>query len=649
MKRIYALLFLITATGAFAQLTIKPTDAGSDVFLYARNTNVFVTGEMNLQPNSNTGDSDLSQDIANFYLRNEAQLIQGFASGPNTGNGAISVFQEGTVDAFEYNYWGSPVGEATGTGNSDFGITLLNRPLNTVFSDAIAVGGINFNGFTSETNLNIAGFWINKFIGDINAPFGTGEGYEDWIQVSAATSIEPGEGFTMKGTNGTDTTTLPQETASQVQNNPGGSQRYDFRGRPRNGTININVNLGEEYLVGNPYPSSLDLNYFLLYNSGSDVSTCTSSAVTPRNNITGTAFFWYQDDTVNSHNIQAYQGGYGAYSPGPDCNSTGTFVDPIYFMYDADGNPVGPGTTVDQIDNRSTIPLAQGFFVEGADSDNFDGSQLQFTNDMRVFEQEEGDVIFTLTDGDDNEDLPNKNSDAENNSSDDVVVYPKFYLDIVFNDTYTRRIASSFHNEATIGYDKSMDAKNFDKELRSDAGWNIDNEKFVINMLPFNEDAIISLLIETEDNTEIDFSVNKFENFETENIFIYDKLTGIYHDVKNDIFTIILDEGVYTDRFKLTFKDNSGVLAINEELADSFSIYQNNAAQLLEIKNPNTLDISLIEVYDIAGKKVITKSGTGAVRDIQISTVNLSQSTYIVRINTVNNIQRTQKVIIAKN
>jgi hypothetical protein len=69
----------------------------------------------------------------------------------------------------------------------------------------------------------------------------------------------------MKGTSGTDGTTV-----DGVQNNPGGAQRYDFRGKPNDGTINIPILSGEWILTGNPYPSAINLQAFLIGETNCD-------------------------------------------------------------------------------------------------------------------------------------------------------------------------------------------------------------------------------------------------------------------------------------------------------------------------------------------------------------------------------------------
>jgi hypothetical protein len=78
----------------------------------------------------------------------------------------------------------------------------------------------------------------------------------NWVYVGSGSSLNAGEGFTMKGTCSTNTNIV---TGSQ--NNPGSNQRYDFRGKPNDGTIAISMRV-EMVLTGNPYPSAIDLSAF---------------------------------------------------------------------------------------------------------------------------------------------------------------------------------------------------------------------------------------------------------------------------------------------------------------------------------------------------------------------------------------------------
>jgi len=135
----------------------------------------------------------------------------------NKGLGTISIFQEGTVNNFAYNYWCSPVGNASAlTGNEAFGISMLYRPTGLI-SNSTPTITTSVNGSTTNTSLSISSRWIYKFLSSST--------YSDWFYVGSNSTINAGEGFTMKGTSGTDNTTV-----IGVQNNPGNAQRYDFRG-----------------------------------------------------------------------------------------------------------------------------------------------------------------------------------------------------------------------------------------------------------------------------------------------------------------------------------------------------------------------------------------------------------------------------------
>src|SRR5690606_24913142 len=180
---------------------------------------------------------------------------------------------------------------------------------------------------------SIAPYWIHKFQAGVN--------YSEWIQVHSATTIGAGEGFTMKGTAGTDVTPLDGEL-----NNPGGAQRYDFRGKPNDGNISINVANGQFTLTGNPYPSAIDLSAFLF-----DAINCT-----------GIAYFWEQDKTVNSHVVVAYRGGYGTFSP-ISRGGTGIYVPAAFYAYAPDGTQLGVQSTPMNSYARRFAPIGQGFLI----------------------------------------------------------------------------------------------------------------------------------------------------------------------------------------------------------------------------------------------------------------------------------------------
>ena len=106
MKRIIlSTLGFLGSLTAFSQMYVS-----SNSYVFVNDQFMYVKQDVNLQNNGN------------FFLRNNSQLIQGGAgASANTGAGKLSVFQEGTVNNFQYNYWCSPVGNASAAvGNEAF-------------------------------------------------------------------------------------------------------------------------------------------------------------------------------------------------------------------------------------------------------------------------------------------------------------------------------------------------------------------------------------------------------------------------------------------------------------------------------------------------------------------------------------------------
>ena len=364
MRKILLTSFMLAVTSVVsAQLFVKD---GSYVFM--TNQYMTVTNDVNL---NNTG---------NFYLRNTSQLLQkGTGGSVNTGTGKLSVFQEGTVNNFQYNYWCSPVG--SGAAGNPFGISLLNRPTGLITSTAAEIlptGSYNgtANGGVGST-MQIAPYWIWKFVS--LSPV-----YANWQYVGNTQTLNPGEGFSMKGTSGTDATVA--DAAEGVANKTGASQRYDFRGRPNDGNISVAISNGNLTLIGNPYSSAINLNMFLVEHTGRSYNPTTGviSAGGNPNVINGSAYFWEHSKTANTHNLTGYVGGYGTYvANGANIGTPGTWTAATWNTYTGSGTVATVGGSTGSTFKRQFSPIGQGFMVQGIAA----GSAVM-KNAYRVFVRE---------------------------------------------------------------------------------------------------------------------------------------------------------------------------------------------------------------------------------------------------------------------
>ena len=567
------------------------------------------------------GNVELSGLNSNFYLRNEAQLLQGTTStSSNKGIGKLSVFQEGTVNNYAYNYWCSPVGNASASlGNEDFGITMLSVPTtNTSSTAATMLAMNNYDGVSGTGTLSIAPYWIWKFLSSST--------YSQWFQSGSTTNISAGQGFTMKGTSGSDATN-PGES---VANNPGSKQRYDFRGKPNDGDIIINVSNGMLTLTGNPYPSAIDLSAFL----------------TNASNCTGIAYFWEQDKTVNTHVLANYRGGYGTFSP-VSRGGTGVYIPAKFYAYDANGNQLSLNSSPNNSYARYFSPVGQGFMIQG----NASGTTVTMKNSYRVFQKENAlNSVFgknTFSSVTSNAGyLPEIQSvsgfDYTTVSNTDV---PQIRFNTLLNNEGIKQVVLAFDADATDGVDHAKDAKNPSDDSPMDMYFVLNNEEYILSVIQFDDTKRLPVGFRSTSNATVKITVANMINFtQANNVFLFDKVTGIYHDIINDQYEFSIDPGSTNNRYEITFRNED--LSNSTSVKNNFSIAKNNTNQLLSIDNPSGIDIKEVALYDVIGKIIFDKVDLGNKRIYEFPTNYLSDGIYIVKLKTNEGQVVNQKIIV---
>jgi hypothetical protein len=578
-KKLLLLLILISNL-SFSQLSVR-----NSAYIFINDEVVFVEDDINLNEASST-----------IYLRNEAQVVQGTGTTGNSGVGELSVYQEANVGEHEYNYWCSPIGSKTSNSvNNPFGISFLNDVTGLITSTpATFVSTGSYNGTSSP--LNIEPYWIWKFIASDN--------YAEWIHVQGNTTINPGEGFTMKGTIGS-----------------GDAQRYDFRGKPNNGTMAVSVLTNQYTLVGNPYPSAMDAAAYI---------HDTQNAAT----ITGTLYYWEQDPTTNSHFINEYNGGYATYT----INAAGTvetFVPAVFNTYDGEGSINVANTGTGSKTAQRYIPIGQGFMVEGAADD-----VVRAKNSHRFFirETNANSEFFKGTN--------TKKSKTESPFSQIPEDYKRFRLNIDFNNTYTRQLVQTFHDSATEGFDYGLESKISESDIiSSDAYWVVDGNSHIAEALAYNENSTIPLTIKLAQDQPVGVRIADIQYFDDATpIYLHDKQTDIYANLREQNFEINLDTGEYSDRFEITFTKT--VLSTSDDTFEGLKIFQNNKASQLKLINENNLEITSLFIYDITGKEVLNTRIKSTKRKHKVSTKPLSAGVYVVKVELANQGLFSKKIVV---
>jgi len=611
MKFPFLACILLCSSVAFAQLTVT------------NNSYVFVDGDgftaaPDIAPLYVTNAVNLTGTNSHIYLRNEAQLIQDFgaATSTNSGTGQLSVYQTGTVNQWAYNYWCSPVGNnSAATGNENARVNLIDDATGLT-SSTDAAFTTAFNGSSSPLTISDRWLWTYQ----------TSDQYLDWVYVGAAGNIRPGLGFTMKG-NGVGLT---------------GSQVYDFRGKPNNGTITNDVANGLNTLIGNPYPSAMDTVEFIH---------------DPQNqaSITGTLLFWEQDGSVNSHVLQDYRGGY--YSFTIDASGTVITDTPAQFMtYDEQDNtfPLAIPTNGSKSAGRY-IPIGQGFMVEGIAGTPGTPATVYTKNSHRVFAKESDGNSYFFRSSADNGDNTAETTDIQYQENGLSIVpndFKRFRINVDFTveeAQYTRQLVLNFHESATAGFDYGLELIH-SEPTPSDAYFLLDDKIYNGQAFPFEETLIIPLTIDIEQQQPLRFRIFDIQNFDdSQGIYIHDLENDTYVNLRNLDYELNIEPGNYTNRFEIVFTPEDGSLGIDELDLASLKIQQNNKVHELSVHNPNGLDIKTIEIFDVAGKRILQTNFDAIKNKYDLSTLRLSDGFYVVNVATNSNTKAKSQKIIVKN
>ncbi|TWO30669.1 choice-of-anchor D domain-containing protein [Seonamhaeicola sediminis] len=537
----------------------------------------------------------------NIDLEGESQLIQSEDSDLDvTSSGTIEKDQQGTKDLFTYNYWSSPVGRSnTTTNNNSYTASEMLRdglvPSNPLSINFTGSGYNGAPGVANTTGATIADYWIWKYANR------TGNTYSEWQHMRSSGTIYAGEGFTMKGVENTG------GAITQTQN-------YVFNGKPNNGDITLTVTAGNDYLVGNPYPSALDADEFILDNIAD------SGGRNSVNVINGAVYFW-DHFARSTHVLKDYAGGYATYSlmGGLPAVNNDTRIS-------------ATGEVGTKVPNRY-IPVSQGFFVVARDTGASNtvvpvGGDILFKNSQRVFEKESGGNSNFLKSG---------NSKAKSvTSKSNTDTRQKIRLMFDSPEGYHRQILVGVDTNASDGFDIGYDAPLNETNIE-DMYWTMSNgDKLVIQAVSnFNDNKTLPLALKTNIDGISTIRIEALENIlANKSIFIRDKVLDINHNLKEGAYEVFLSAGQYVDRFEITFMSESS-LGLDNIKDDRLNFYFSNEKQSIILHNPKLKDIKSIDIFNILGQSVTRFSKIGKANHMELKTHNLKPGTYIIKTETI--------------
>lgn len=611
--------FLTERTGDFASAVNSPTNEirGMDCMDYdwsIINVNHTITETSNstdlgliLNPGATinmTNDNKLQND---WYLlldgvidlSGRSQLVQTTQSDLEpTSDGWIERDQQGSSNLYNYNYWSSPVGPVNGSvNNNNYTVATVLRDGTNPASPAPInwVGG--YNGAPTSP-ISVAGYWIYKFQ-NVSAA------YANWSQVLETGTLSPSQGYTMKGSG----------AASPKQN-------YTFVGKPFNGNFTNPISANNLNLSGNPYASAIDADKFIDDNI---------SSIAGQSGINGTIYYWEHSPLNNTHVLQNYQGGYAAYTK---VGGTPPIAPPGI-------NGLGGNTKIAQ----RFIPVGQGFFVFGSTT----GGTINFNNSQRIFVKENDPSSFEMFRSTNQIVAANPNVAINANDNYSVKVFAKIRLG--FNS------ANNFHRQILLGFMDDKASDNFDygydgiqlDDQPNDMYFRSQERNLIIQGVGyFNENKRHPISIKVNQTGIVEIVLDEVENFDANRkVFIFDSVTGLYHNIKTQPFSIKLFTGVYDDRFFLTFNNRNSSDAAAIAKTNSKDEVTENALidvkyvitnEVLKITNEDqNITVNQVYLYNLVGQQVnVWDVRNETQNNIQIPMASNSTGVYIVKIETTN-------------
>jgi hypothetical protein len=224
---------------------------------------------------------------------------------------------------------------------------------------------------------------------------------------------------------------------------------------------------------------------------------------------------------------------------------------------------------------------------------------------------------------------------------------PYIRIHAMYNNGGVRPTTIAFLDTATDGFDYGADGRSPSSEAAE--FYYILNDKtheYVATAVQFNIEKRIPVGFRCTNQTNFKLQVKDVVNFDTnQNVYLHDKETDIYYDIKNNMFDMTMPAGNNKTRYEITFI-NSTLSNPIEEVENMFVVAQDNQNDMLTLFNSEAKDITTLELFDVTGKLILKKQSLGTAPEYRFSTASYSTGVYIVKLSTTDNLSISKKISI---
>lgn len=356
-----------------------------------------------------------------------------------------------------------------------------------------------------------------------------------------------------------------------------------FTGKPNNGIVQVPVtkNVLGKNLVGNPYPSNIDLD-----------------KLTANNYITSTGvyYFWTNTNDWDNSNGTTPNGQFGDY------------VENNYAIYTLSG---GTPAANSSIMPSGIIKPGQGFLYEAGVE-----STLFFSNEVRT-----ASTIDKW--GETSTFISNKGGMEAPNAE-------RYWLKLTNPAGNFNTLLLAYVEGATNSFESKFDAK-FPVQS-SDRFYSIsDNTNLIVQgrQYPFVSDDSVTLGLHNYETGIYNIALSKKEGIfnNGQDIYLKDKQTGTVTNLSQASYSFTANEGVSDTRFEIIYKPET-VLVTDNTIKDELQVYRDGTEFIIKSQSKK---ITELEVYDTAGRLILKTYPNQP--ETRVDGRYISNGMYILKIN----------------
>ena len=502
------------------------------------------------------GDKLTVSGTGKLTFEDRASLVQINNNAINIGNISYKRLTTTQIDNFDYTYWSSPVSPQK----------LIDVSPKTSLD--------KFYSFNLTTN--------------------------DWQQEDPNTkNMTSGLGYIIRG---------PQTYVAPA---PPNFYEAPFKGVPNNGVVTVTipstvVALEASALLGNPYPSALNADLFLI----SNMTTA----------LEGTLYFWTHNTNIGAGTANL---GSGAYA----------YTSDDYATYNLTGGAAtGIGTVAAGINNsipNGKIASGQAFFAGVKPS----GGTVTFNNSMRLT------ATGTVLDNSQFFKLNNTKSKMTGSIEKD-----RIWINLFNSQGAFKQILVGYITGATNEYDNGYDGDTFDGNEFVDF-YSVNQDRNLViqgRALPFDEADEVPIGYKSTIAGDFTIAIAQTDGLlDAKDIFIEDKSTQAVRNLKEGAYKFTTEAGTFNDRFVLRYT-NKTLGNENFEKPEN-SVLVSNKNKQIKI-NSSVEIIDKIQIFDLLGRSIYQKMNVNT-SEFVISNLVSNHQALLVKVMLRNGQTITKKII----